>query len=417
MRSSEIRPEVIDLARRAEALSAPQFALLQEICEANTQRVMDAFQEYRVSEACFAGTTGYGYDDLGRETLEKIYARVFGTEAALVRPHFVNGTHAITAALFALCRPGEAILAATGKPYDTLHHAIGITGEEFGSLQFYGIGYRQVDLLPDGQPDLPGIREALEDPTVKAVTLQRSIGYSTRKALSIEQIQAICIAVKEKRKDVSIFVDNCYGEFTDILEPTHVGADLIAGSLIKNPGGGLAPTGGYIAGKAELVERAASRMTLPGIGGECGSMLGISRLLFQGFFMAPHVVMQAMKTAVFAAAMMYLLGYDSHPRYDEKRSDIIQRISLGSPEKMEAFCRGIQAGAPVDSFVSPVPAPMPGYDCDVIMAAGAFIQGSSIELSCDGPVRDPYCVYLQGGLTYESGKLGVMKAVNGMLVK
>ena len=417
MRSSEIRPEVIDLARRAEALSAPQFALLQEICEANTQRVMDAFQEYRVSEACFVGTTGYGYDDLGRETLEKIYARVFGTEAALVRPHFVNGTHAITAALFALCRPGEAILAATGKPYDTLHHAIGITGEEFGSLQFYGIGYRQVDLLPDGQPDLPGIREALEDPTVKAVTLQRSIGYSTRKALSIEQIQAICIAVKEKRKDVSIFVDNCYGEFTDILEPTHVGADLIAGSLIKNPGGGLAPTGGYIAGKAELVERAASRMTLPGIGGECGSMLGISRLLFQGFFMAPHVVMQAMKTAVFAAAMMHLLGYDSHPRYDEKRSDIIQRISLGSPEKMEAFCRGIQAGAPVDSFVSPVPAPMPGYDCDVIMAAGAFIQGSSIELSCDGPVRDPYCVYLQGGLTYESGKLGVMKAVNGMLVK
>ena len=417
MRSSEIRPEVIDLARRAEALSAPQFALLQEICEANTQRVMDAFQEYRVSEACFAGTTGYGYDDLGRETLEKIYARVFGTEAALVRPHFVNGTHAITAALFALCRPGEAILAATGEPYDTLHHAIGITGEEFGSLQFYGIGYRQVDLLPDGQPDLPGIREALEDPTVKAVTLQRSIGYSTRKALSIEQIQAICMAVKEKRKDVSIFVDNCYGEFTDVLEPTHVGADLIAGSLIKNPGGGLAPTGGYIAGKAELVERAASRMTLPGIGGECGSMLGISRLLFQGFFMAPHVVMQAMKTAVFAAAMMYLLGYDSHPRYDEKRSDIIQRISLGSPEKMEAFCRGIQAGAPVDSFVSPVPAPMPGYDCDVIMAAGAFIQGSSIELSCDGPVRDPYCVYLQGGLTYESGKLGVMKAVNGMLVK
>ena len=417
MRSSEIRPEVIDLARRAEALSAPQFALLQEICEANTQRVMDAFQEYRVSEACFAGTTGYGYDDLGRETLEKIYARVFGTEAALVRPHFVNGTHAITAALFALCRPGEAILAATGKPYDTLHHAIGITGEEFGSLQFYGIGYRQVDLLPDGQPDLPGIREALEDPTVKAVTLQRSIGYSTRKALSIEQIQAICMAVKEKRKDVSIFVDNCYGEFTDILEPTHVGADLIAGSLIKNPGGGLAPTGGYIAGKAELVERAAGRMTLPGIGGECGSMLGISRLLFQGFFMAPHVVMQAVKTAVFAAAMMYLLGYDSHPRYDEKRSDIIQRISLGSPEKMEAFCRGIQAGAPVDSFVSPVPAPMPGYDCDVIMAAGAFIQGSSIELSCDGPVRDPYCVYLQGGLTYESGKLGVMKAVNGMLIK
>ena len=415
MKSSEIRPEVYDLARRAEALAAPQFTLLQEICETNTQRVMEAFQEYRVSEACFAGTTGYGYDDLGRETLEKIYARVFGTEAALVRPHFVNGTHAITAALFALCRPGEAILAATGKPYDTLHRAIGITGEEFGSLRFYGIGYRQADLLADGQPDLPAICEALEDPAVKAVTLQRSIGYSTRKALSVEQIQSICAAVKAKRRDVSIFVDNCYGEFTDVLEPTHVGADLIAGSLIKNPGGGLAPTGGYIAGRADLVDRAACRLTLPGIGGECGSTLGNSRLLFQGFFMAPHIVMQAMKTAVFAAAMMHLLGYESDPRYDEKRSDIIQRISLGSPEKMEAFCRGIQAGAPVDSFVSPVPAPMPGYDCDVIMAAGAFIQGSSIELSCDGPMRDPYCVYLQGGLTYESGKLGVMMAVSGMM--
>ena len=412
MKSSEIRPEIMDLARRAEALAAPQFAALQEICEQNTIRVMDAFQEFRVSEACFAGTTGYGYDDLGRETLEKIYARVFGTEAALVRPHFVNGTHAITAALFALCCPGEKILAATGKPYDTLHQAIGITGEEFGSLRFYGIGYEQVDLREDGSPDLPGILKALEDPAVKAVTLQRSIGYSTRKALSVQQIGEICKTVKEKRQDVSIFVDNCYGEFTDVLEPTHVGADLMAGSLIKNPGGGLAPTGGYIAGRADLIEKAACRLTLPGIGGECGSTLGTSRLLFQGFFMAPHIVMQAVKTAVFAAAMMHLCGYESFPRYDEKRSDIIQRISLGSPEKMEAFCRGIQSGAPVDSFVAPVPAPMPGYDCDVIMAAGAFIQGSSIELSCDGPMRDPYCVYLQGGLTYESGKLGVMMAVN-----
>lgn len=283
MRSSEIKPEVYDLARRAEALAAPQFTLLQEVCERNTQRVMDAFQEFRVSEACFAGTTGYGYDDLGRETLEKIYARVFGTEAALVRPHFVNGTHAITAALFALCRPGEAILAATGKPYDTLHHAIGITGEEFGSLRFYGIGYRQVELLPDGQPDLPGIREALEDPAIKAVTLQRSIGYSTRKALSIEQIQSVCSAVKEKRKDVSIFVDNCYGEFTDVLEPTHVGADLMAGSLIKNPGGGLAPTGGYIAGRADLVERAAGRMTLPGSAANAVQRSVSADCCFKGF--------------------------------------------------------------------------------------------------------------------------------------
>ena len=415
MKISDIRPEVYDLARRAEELAAPQFARLQEICEENTRRVMEAFQACRVSEACFAGTTGYGYDDLGRQTLEKIYARVFGTEAALVRPHFVNGTHAITAALFALCRPGEVILSATGLPYDTLHQAIGISGEEFGSLRFYGIGYREVPLGADGLPDLPAVLAALDDPAVKAVTLQRSIGYSTRSALTIDQIREVCTAVKAKRKDVSIFVDNCYGEFTDVLEPTHVGADLMAGSLIKNPGGGLAPTGGYIAGREDLIERAASRMTLPGIGGECGSTLGVSRSFFQGFFMAPHIVMQALKTAVFAAAVTELMGFDSHPRFDEKRSDIIQRISLGSPEKMEAFCRGIQAGAPVDSFVSPVPAPMPGYDCDVIMAAGAFVQGSSIELSCDGPVRDPYCVYLQGGLTYESGKLGVMMAVSGML--
>ena len=415
MRSSEIKPEVYDLARRAEALAAPQFTLLQEVCERNTQRVMDAFQEFRVSEACFAGTTGYGYDDLGRETLEKIYARVFGTEAALVRPHFVNGTHAITAALFALCRPGEAILAATGKPYDTLHHAIGITGEEFGSLRFYGIGYRQVELLPDGQPDLPGIREALEDPAIKAVTLQRSIGYSTRKALSIEQIQSVCSAVKEKRKDVSIFVDNCYGEFTDVLEPTHVGADLMAGSLIKNPGGGLAPTGGYIAGRADLVERAAGRMTLPGIGGECGATLGSNRLLFQGLFLAPHTVAQALKTAVFSAALMELLGIRSFPGVDDPRSDIIQTVCLGSEENMRRFCRGIQKGAPVDSFVTPEPWTMPGYNDPVIMAAGTFIQGSSIELSADGPIRPPYNVYLQGGLTYESGKLGIMMAVSAML--
>ena len=307
MKSSEIRPDIVDLARRAEALAAPQFAALQEICEKNTMRVMDAFQEFRVSEACFAGTTGYGYDDLGRETLEKIYARVFGTEAALVRPHFVNGTHAITAALFALCCPGEKILAATGKPYDTLHHAIGIDGEEFGSLRFYGIGYEQVDLLEDGSPDLPGILKALEDPAVKAVTLQRSIGYSTRKALSVQQIGEICKAVKAKRQDISVFVDNCYGEFTDVLEPTHVGADLMAGSLIKNPGGGLAPTGGYIAGRADLVELCAYRLTCVGLGKEVGCTLGMNRELFQGLFMAPDIVANALKTAVFASQLFTML--------------------------------------------------------------------------------------------------------------
>ena len=417
MKLSEIRPEVYELSRRAEARAAAQFAALEEISRKNTYRVMDAFQSNRVSEGCFAGTTGYGYDDLGRETLEKIYAQVFGTEAALVRTQFVNGTHALTCALFALCCPGEKILAASGKPYDTLHKAIGVSGDEFGSLRFYGIGYSQVELKPDGGPDIQAILDALEDETVKAVILQRSIGYGTRRALSIAEIRSVCEAVKTERPDTAVFVDNCYGEFTETLEPTHVGADLMAGSLIKNPGGGLAPTGGYIAGRKELVERAANRLTTPGIGGECGSTLGNSRLLFQGFFMAPHIVLQALKTAVFAASIMEELNIPSFPRYDEPRSDIIQRIALGSPEKMKAFCRGIQAGAPVDSFVTPEPYPMPGYDDDVIMAAGAFVQGSSIELSCDGPIREPYNVYLQGGLTYESGRLGVMMAVSGMLEK
>ena len=417
MKLSEIRPEVYDLAQRAEIRAAEQFAVLEEISRENTYHVMDAFQSNRVSESCFAGTTGYGYDDLGRETLEKIYAQVFGAEAALVRTQFVNGTHALTCALFALCRPGEKILAASGKPYDTLHKAIGVSGDEFGSLRFYGIGYSQVELSADGGPDIPAILDALEDETIKAVILQRSIGYGTRRALSIAEIRSVCEAVKTKNPDVTVFVDNCYGEFTETLEPTHVGADLMAGSLIKNPGGGLAPTGGYIAGRKELVERAANRLTTPGIGGECGSTLGNSRLLFQGFFMAPHTVLQALKTAVFAASIMEELNIPSFPRYDEPRSDIIQRIALGSPEKMKAFCRGIQAGAPVDSFVTPEPYPMPGYDDEVIMAAGAFVQGSSIELSCDGPMREPYNVYLQGGLTYESGRLGIMMAVSGMLEK
>lgn len=417
MKLSEIRPEVYDLAQRAEIRAAEQFAVLEEISRENTYRVMDAFQSNRVSESCFAGTTGYGYDDLGRETLEKIYAQVFGAEAALVRTQFVNGTHALTCALFALCRPGEKILAASGKPYDTLHKAIGVSGDEFGSLRFYGIGYSQVELSADGGPDIPAILDALEDETIKAVILQRSIGYGTRRALSIAEIRSVCEAVKTKNPDVTVFVDNCYGEFTETLEPTHVGADLMAGSLIKNPGGGLAPTGGYIAGRKELVERAANRLTTPGIGGECGSTLGNSRLLFQGFFMAPHTVLQALKTAVFAASVMEELNIPSFPRYNEPHSDIIQRIALGSPEKMKAFCRGIQAGAPVDSFVTPEPYPMPGYDDEVIMAAGAFVQGSSIELSCDGPMREPYNVYLQGGLTYESGRLGIMMAVSGMLEK
>ena len=417
MKISEIKPEVYVMAERAEALCRRRFAEIDQVAQANTQRVMEAFQELRVSDACFAGTSGYGYDDLGRDTLDRIYARVFGTEAALVRIGFVNGTHALTAALFALARPGESILSVTGMPYDTLRSAIGLQGDGFGSLRFYGIDYAQVELADDGGPDYAAIREALAAPRLRAVLIQRSRGYADRRALTVEEIGKICALVRETRPELYIMVDNCYGEFTDVQEPSHVGADLIAGSLIKNPGGGLAPTGGYVAGRRELVERAAVRLTTPGIGGECGASLGQNRLLFQGLFLAPHTVAQALKTAVFCAAMMQELGIDSSPGVEDKRSDIIQMLRLGSAERMKRFCLGIQAGAPVDSYVRPEPWQMPGYDCPVIMAAGAFVQGSSIELSADGPMREPYALYLQGGLTYESGKLGIMMAVSAMLDK
>lgn len=415
MKISEIKPQVYAMAECAQAKCAARFAEIDQVAEKNTIRVMEAFQDNKVSDSCFAGTTGYGYDDLGRDTLDKIYAQLFGTEAALVRIGFVNGTHALTAAMFALVKPGDTILAVTGTPYDTLQNAIGISGNCHGSLKFYGVNYKQVDLDKNGEPDYEAIKKAALEETVSAVMIQRSRGYGERKALSVDEIGRICQAVKAVNSGASIMVDNCYGEFTDVIEPTHVGADIVAGSLIKNPGGGLAPTGGYIAGKAELVERAAMRLTTPGIGGECGSTLGNNRLLFQGLFMAPHTVAQALKTAVFCAAMMDELGIESSPGVSEKRSDIIQMIKLGSPDRMKKFCLGIQAGAPVDSFVTPEPWPMPGYDCPVIMAAGAFIQGSSIELSADGPMREPYIAYMQGGLTYESGKLGIMMAVSAML--
>ena len=415
MKISEIRPEVYEMARRAEQRCSGRFAEIDRMAEENTRRVMEAFQDNRVSESCFAGTTGYGYDDLGRDTLDKIYAQLFGTEAALVRIGFVNGTHALTAAMFALAKPGETVLAVTGTPYDTLRSAIGIAGDGFGSLKFYGIDYAQVDLREDGEPDFEVIAAAAADPKVRGVMIQRSRGYGERRALTVEEIGNICRTVHAVNPHARIMVDNCYGEFTDVIEPTHVGADIVAGSLIKHPGGGLAPTGGYVAGSRELVERAALRLTTPGIGGECGSTLGNNRLLFQGLFLAPHTVAQALKTAVFCAAMMEELGMESSPGVEEKRSDIIQMIKLGSAERMKRFCLGIQAGAPVDSYVTPEPWPMPGYDCPVIMAAGAFIQGSSIELSADGPMREPYIVYMQGGLTYESGKLGIMMAVSAML--
>ena len=414
MKISDIRPEIYELAAETEKTIRSVFDRIDEIALHNTRKVMQAFQDNRVSDACFAGTTGYGYDDLGRETLDRIYAQVFGAEAALVRTGFVNGTHALTAAMYALVGPGDTILAATGAPYDTLRCAIGISGEHHGSLKFYGVDYAQVELAPDGGPDYAAIEKAAADPKVKAVMIQRSRGYEDRRALTVEEIGRICAVVKTANPAAYVMVDNCYGEFTDAIEPPEVGADIIAGSLIKNPGGGIAPTGGYVAGKKELVERAAMRLTTPGIGGECGSTLGVNRLLYQGLFLAPHTVAQALKTAVFCAAMMERIGLETSPKAAEKRSDIIQMVKLGTPENMKLFCAGIQAGAPVDSYVTPEPWQMPGYDCPVIMAAGSFIQGSSIELSADGPFREPYTVYMQGGLTYESGRLGVMLAASAM---
>ena len=415
MKISDIRPEIFDLSETVEKRIKPRFEEIDRIAEKNTLKVMQAFQDNKVSESCFAGTSGYGYDDLGRDVLDKVYAQVFGTEAALVRIGFVNGTHALSAALFALLKPGDTLLSVTGLPYDTLRSAIGIAGECHGSLKFYGISYAQVDLNPDGNPDIEAIKTAASDKSVTAVLIQRSRGYADRRALSAEEIGEICAAVKSVNPAVNVMVDNCYGEFTGLHEPTEYGVDLMAGSLIKNPGGGLAPAGGYIAGRAELVENAAMRLTTPGIGGECGATLGNNRLLFQGFFMAPHVVAQALKTAVFCAGMADALGFDTSPAYDEPRNDIIQIIRLKSPENMKKFCKGIQSGAPVDSYVTPEPWQMPGYDCPVIMAAGAFVQGSSIELSADGPVKEPYNVYMQGGITYESGKLGIMMAFSEML--
>ena len=415
MKISDIKPGVYTMAERAQRRLAERFQEIDAVAEQNTRKVMAAFQNNRVSDACFAGTTGYGYDDLGREVLDKIYAEIFHTEAALVRLQFVNGTHALTAAMFALAKPGEKILAVTGLPYDTLRTAIGLSGDAFGSLKFYGIDYGQVDLTAEGEPDYAAIAAAVQDPKVSGIMIQRSRGYEDRKALSVSEIGKIVETVKAVNHAVHVMVDNCYGEFTDIFEPTDVGADLIAGSLIKNLGGGIAPTGAYVAGKKDLVERAAMRLTTPGIGGECGSTLGNNRLLFQGLFLSPHVVAQALKTACFCAAMMEEIGIVSSPSALEARSDIIQMVKLGTPENMKRFCLGIQAGAPVDSYVTPEPWEMPGYDCPVIMAAGSFIQGSSIELSADGPMREPYIAYMQGGLTYESGKLGIMMAVSAML--
>ena len=411
----QISERVKTLAAQAEEGLKEQFARIDAVAEANTHRVLAAFRNHRVAEAYFGGTTGYGYDDLGRDKLDLIYADLFGTEDALVRIGFVNGTHAISTALFSCLRPGDVLVSAVGAPYDTLLGVIGVADKGTGSLKDFGVGYRQVDLTAEDTPDLEELARAVREPNVKAVLIQRSKGYSTRASLSVNEIGEMCAIIRANAPHVAILVDNCYGEFVEEKEPTHVGADLVVGSLIKNPGGGIAPTGAYLAGRRDLIEGAAMRLTCPGIGKECGSTLGNNRLLYQGLFMAPHTVAQAVKTAAFAAKVMELLGYQTEPASDAVRHDIIQMIHLGGPEAVKKFCKGIQSGAPVDSYVTPEPWDMPGYDCQVIMAAGAFIQGASIELSADAPMREPYTVYLQGGLTYESGKAGVMLAVEELL--
>ncbi len=405
------------IAVAADAALGDIFAGIDRIAFNNTVKVMNAFREYKVSEAHFAPTSGYGYDDRGRDTLDSIYARVFDAEAAFVRHSIVNGTHALTIGLSALLRPGDIMLSVTGKPYDTLEEVIGIRGEAGnGSLADFGIEYREISLRENGDIDFDGIKKALSEygARVKVVFIQRSKGYMIRPTLTVDQIGEI-VKLTKSVSDAYVVVDNCYGEFVEEKEPTSVGADMIIGSLIKNPGGGMAESGGYIAGSARAVELASYRLTSVGIGLECGATLGQTKSMYKGFFMAPHIVAQAIKTAHYAAYVFESLGYETEPRYSEKRGDIIQMIKLGSREKLIAFCGGIQSASPVDSFVSPMPWDMPGYSDEVIMAAGACTSGSSIELSADAPVKEPYPVYMQGGLTFEVGKLGILSAADRVL--
>ncbi len=405
----DLNQKTLALAAEAEASLAACFAQIDDIALHNTNKVLSAFSKYRVSEGHFSGTTGYGYDDKGRDDLERIYAEVFGTQDALVRVQFVNGTHAIGTALFGALEPGQKLVCAMGMPYDTMIQVIGIDQPRFGSLAAWGVKTEVVPLA-GRMPNIDALREACADETVGAVLIQRSRGYADRISLSCAQIGALCQAVRAVNSHAYIVVDNCYGEFVEKTEPTQHGADAVVGSLIKNPGGGLAPGGAYIAGSHEYIERCAARMTVPGIGRECGATNGVNRALYQGFFMAPHTTAQALKTAHFGAALLDRLGFTVDPKPLDVRHDIIQTICFGSPEPLLQFCRGIQAGAPVDAYVTPEPWDMPGYDCPIVMAAGAFIQGASIELSCDAPMRQPYTAYMQGGLTYESGKLGILRA-------
>ena len=411
----ELEQETWELYEKVLPILKEQFSKIDEICESNTAKVLHAFWKNHVSESHFASTTGYGYDDLGRDTIEKVYSTVFETEDALVRNQFISGSHALAKTLFGLLRPGDLLLSISGRPYDTLHEVIGIE-ENPSSLKTFGVNYAEID-LKDNDFDEETILGFLKHHQVKVVEIQRSRGYSSRKSLSLEKCEKIIKKIKEISPNTIVMIDNCYCEFVSTKEPTQVGADIVVGSLIKNLGGGLAPNGGYVVGKKELIKLVAEALTLPGEGKKVGPSLGVNRQFLQGIFLAPQVVSSALKTSILASALLKELGYIVDPEPLEKRVDIVQTIAFGNPTDLISYCEGIQSGSPIDSYVKPIPIDMPGYKDEVIMAAGAFIQGSSIELSCDGPLREPYLAYQQGGLTYESGMIGVLKAVNEVIKK
>lgn len=404
------------IVKEAEEQIAEVLKQIDQRIDENQYRVLKSFQDHQVSDSHFIPSTGYGYDDHGRDTLESIYAQTFGGEAGLVRPQIISGTHAISIALFGVLRPGDELLYITGKPYDTLEEIVGIRGDGVGSLKDFGISYNSVPLTQEGNIDLDAVKDAIK-PNTKMIGIQRSKGYATRPSFTIAQIRGMISFVKEIKPDVVVFVDNCYGEFVEDLEPCHVGADLMAGSLIKNPGGGLAKTGGYIVGKKNWVEACSYRMTSPGIGAEAGASLYSLQEMYQGFFLAPHVVGQALKGAIFTAAVLDNFGMNAIPKWNEQRTDLIQAVQFDDPDKMIAFCQAIQFASPINSHVTPYASYMPGYENDVIMAAGTFIQGASIELTADGPIRPPYAAYVQGGLTYSHVKMAVCIALNRLLEK
>ena len=408
-----VKDEIIELVNNSEKEVKEELEKVDKICEANSIKVLQAFKDNNLSEVHFNQTTGYGYDDLGREVIEKIYSQIFGTEDSLVRGQFVSGSHALTVTLFALLRPKDVFLSISGKPYDTLDEVIGIK-ENPSSLKSFGINYEQIDLVNDDF-DYEKIENKLSQEKIKLIEIQRSRGYSTRKSITLDKIEKVIKTIRKVDKDVIIMIDNCYGEFTNVVEPSNLGADILVGSLIKNLGGGIAPNGAYVVGKKELIKLVAERLTLPGEGKEVGPTLGMNKLILQGLFFAPSVVASSLKTAILTSKVMENLGYKTTPKWNEPRTDIVQTIEFNNREKLIKYCQGIQEGSPIDSNSSPIPGDMPGYVDQVIMAAGAFTQGSSIELSCDGPLREPYMAFQQGGLTYEYGKLGLMKAVEKLI--